>query len=161
MTSTFFPASPSGRNADGEGNESWRSKHAYSVGTSQMPTATRVAGFWTWKNLGRSVNAGAKGTESRRCDEHQLRIDWCSGGPSRNLSVATGRTMKMHSCPESAAPTSVLTSSRRYKSTPAKGIAPSLAARQTLCRTRCPEPYEPSTHTRVQVAKHCLKTVPG
>jgi len=27
----------------------------------QMPTATRVAGFWTWKNLGRSVNAGAKG----------------------------------------------------------------------------------------------------
>jgi hypothetical protein len=27
----------------------------------QMPAATRVAGFWTWKNLGRSVNAGAKG----------------------------------------------------------------------------------------------------
>jgi hypothetical protein len=27
----------------------------------QMPTATRVAGFWTWKNLGRSVNAGQKG----------------------------------------------------------------------------------------------------
>jgi hypothetical protein len=27
----------------------------------QMPTATRVAGFWAWKNLGRSVNAGAKG----------------------------------------------------------------------------------------------------
>lgn len=26
-----------------------------------MPTATRVAGFWTWKNLGRSVNSGAKG----------------------------------------------------------------------------------------------------
>jgi len=26
-----------------------------------MPTATRVAGFWAWKNLGRSVNAGAKG----------------------------------------------------------------------------------------------------
>jgi hypothetical protein len=26
-----------------------------------MPTATRVAGFWTWRNLGRSVNAGAKG----------------------------------------------------------------------------------------------------
>ncbi len=26
-----------------------------------MPTATRVAGFWTWKNMGRSVNAGAKG----------------------------------------------------------------------------------------------------
>ena len=26
-----------------------------------MPTATRVAGFWTWKNLGRSVNAGQKG----------------------------------------------------------------------------------------------------
>jgi hypothetical protein len=27
----------------------------------QMPTATRVAGFWTWKKLGRSVNARAKG----------------------------------------------------------------------------------------------------
>lgn len=27
----------------------------------QMPTATRVAGFWTWKNLGGSVNGGAKG----------------------------------------------------------------------------------------------------
>jgi hypothetical protein len=27
----------------------------------QMPTATPVAGFWTWKNLGRSMNAGAKG----------------------------------------------------------------------------------------------------
>lgn len=27
----------------------------------QMPTATRVAGFWTWKDQGRSVNAGAKG----------------------------------------------------------------------------------------------------
>ena len=26
-----------------------------------MPAATRVAGFWTWKNLGRSVNTGAKG----------------------------------------------------------------------------------------------------
>jgi hypothetical protein len=26
-----------------------------------MPTATRVAGFWAWKDLGRSVNAGAKG----------------------------------------------------------------------------------------------------
>jgi hypothetical protein len=26
-----------------------------------MPTATRVAGFWTWKNLGRSVKAGQKG----------------------------------------------------------------------------------------------------
>ncbi len=26
-----------------------------------MPTATRVAGFWTWKNLGRSVMAGQKG----------------------------------------------------------------------------------------------------
>jgi hypothetical protein len=61
VTSTFFPASPSGRNADDEGNESWRSKHAYCVGTSQMPTATRVAGFWTWKNFGRSVKAGQKG----------------------------------------------------------------------------------------------------
>lgn len=27
----------------------------------QMPSATRVAGFWTWKNLGRSVRAGQKG----------------------------------------------------------------------------------------------------
>src|ERR1700685_3943240 len=40
--------------------------HNYSCGNvleiaRQMPTATRVAGFWTWKNLGRSVNAGAKG----------------------------------------------------------------------------------------------------
>ena len=40
--------------------------HNYSFGNvleiaRQMPTATRVAGFWTWKNIGRSVNAGAKG----------------------------------------------------------------------------------------------------
>jgi len=40
--------------------------HNYSFGNvleiaRQMPTATRVAGFWTWKNLGRGVNAGAKG----------------------------------------------------------------------------------------------------
>lgn len=40
--------------------------HNYSFGNvleiaRQMPTATRVAGFWTWKDLGRSVNAGAKG----------------------------------------------------------------------------------------------------
>lgn len=40
--------------------------HSYSFGNvleiaRQMPTATRVAGFWTWKNMGRSVNAGAKG----------------------------------------------------------------------------------------------------
>jgi hypothetical protein len=40
--------------------------HNYSFGNvleiaRQMATATRVAGFWTWKNLGRSVNAGAKG----------------------------------------------------------------------------------------------------
>src|SRR6201989_72082 len=40
--------------------------HTYSFGNvleiaRQMPTAARVAGFWTWKNLGRSVNAGAKG----------------------------------------------------------------------------------------------------
>src|SRR5580692_1057737 len=40
--------------------------HNYSFGNvleiaRQMPTATRVAGFRTWKNLGRSVNAGAKG----------------------------------------------------------------------------------------------------
>jgi hypothetical protein len=40
--------------------------HNYSFGNvleiaRQMPSATRVAGFWTWKNLGRSVNTGAKG----------------------------------------------------------------------------------------------------
>jgi hypothetical protein len=40
--------------------------HNYSFGNvleiaRQMPTATRVAGFWAWKNFGRSVNAGAKG----------------------------------------------------------------------------------------------------
>ena len=39
--------------------------HQYSFGNvleiaRQMPTATRVAGFWTWKNLGRSVKAGQK-----------------------------------------------------------------------------------------------------
>jgi hypothetical protein len=40
--------------------------HNYSFGNvleiaRQMPTATRVAGFWTWKNLGCSVNSGEKG----------------------------------------------------------------------------------------------------
>ena len=40
--------------------------HNYSFGNvleiaRQMPTATRVAGFWTWKNMGRSVNAGVTG----------------------------------------------------------------------------------------------------
>jgi hypothetical protein len=40
--------------------------HNYSFGnvleiSRQMPTATRVAGFWTWKNLGRSVRSGQKG----------------------------------------------------------------------------------------------------
>ncbi len=40
--------------------------HNYSFGNvleiaRQMPTATRVAGFWTWKKLGRSVKAGQKG----------------------------------------------------------------------------------------------------
>jgi hypothetical protein len=40
--------------------------HNYSFGNvleiaRQMPTATRVAGFWTWKNVGRSVMAGQKG----------------------------------------------------------------------------------------------------
>lgn len=40
--------------------------HTYSFGNvleiaRQMPTATRVAGFGTWKNLGRSVKAGQKG----------------------------------------------------------------------------------------------------
>src|SRR3984885_11761534 len=40
--------------------------HQYSFGNvleiaRQMPTATRVAGFWTWKNLGRNVKARQKG----------------------------------------------------------------------------------------------------
>jgi hypothetical protein len=40
--------------------------HTYSFGNvleiaRQMPSATRVAGFWAWKNLGRSVKAGQKG----------------------------------------------------------------------------------------------------
>src|ERR1700729_3603198 len=40
--------------------------HQYTFGNvleiaRQMPTATRVAGFWTWKNFGRSVKAGQKG----------------------------------------------------------------------------------------------------
>jgi hypothetical protein len=40
--------------------------HSYSFGNvleiaRQMPQATRVAGFWTWKNLGRNVKAGQKG----------------------------------------------------------------------------------------------------
>lgn len=40
--------------------------HRYSFGNvleiaRQMPTATRVAGFWTWKNLGRNVRAGQRG----------------------------------------------------------------------------------------------------
>ncbi len=40
--------------------------HAYSFGNvleiaRQMPTATRVAGVWTWKNLGRSVRSAQKG----------------------------------------------------------------------------------------------------
>jgi hypothetical protein len=40
--------------------------HTYSFGNvleiaRQMPTATRVAGFSTWKSLGRYVHAGAKG----------------------------------------------------------------------------------------------------
>ena len=40
--------------------------HSYSFSnvleiSRQMPAATRVAGFWTWKNLGRNVKAGQKG----------------------------------------------------------------------------------------------------
>jgi antirestriction protein ArdC len=40
--------------------------HNYSLGNileiaRQQPDATRVAGFWTWKNLGRSVKKGEKG----------------------------------------------------------------------------------------------------
>lgn len=40
--------------------------HNYSFGNileiaRQMPTASRVAGYWTWKNLGRNVKTGQKG----------------------------------------------------------------------------------------------------
>ena len=40
--------------------------HTYSFGNvleiaRQMPDATRVAGFWAWKQLGRSVKSGEKG----------------------------------------------------------------------------------------------------
>jgi hypothetical protein len=40
--------------------------HSYSFGNvleiaRQRPDATHVAGFWTWKNLGRNVKAGQKG----------------------------------------------------------------------------------------------------
>lgn len=40
--------------------------HNYSFGNvleiaRQIPAATKVAGFWTWKNMGRSVKAGQKG----------------------------------------------------------------------------------------------------
>src|ERR1700691_70126 len=40
--------------------------HNYSFGNvleiaRQMPTATRVAGFWAWKQLGRFVKSGEKG----------------------------------------------------------------------------------------------------
>jgi hypothetical protein len=40
--------------------------HNYSFGNvleiaRQRPDATRVAGFWTWKNLGRNVTAGQRG----------------------------------------------------------------------------------------------------
>ncbi len=61
MMSAFFPVSPSGRNPGDKGNESWRSKHTYCVGTSQKPDATRVAGFHTWKSLGRHVKKGERG----------------------------------------------------------------------------------------------------
>jgi hypothetical protein len=54
------PALPSAQTEDDADSES-SEKHGQCVSASQMPTATRVAGFWTWKNLGRSVNAGAKG----------------------------------------------------------------------------------------------------
>jgi hypothetical protein len=54
------PALPSAQTEDDAHSES-SEKHGQCVSASQMPTATRVAGFWTWKNLGRSVNAGAKG----------------------------------------------------------------------------------------------------
>ena len=54
--------------------------HNYSFGNvleiaRQMPTATRVAGFWTWKNLGRSVNAGAKGIRSLKLRILDVRLD--------------------------------------------------------------------------------------
>jgi hypothetical protein len=53
---------PPGHSWDDEGNKSSQCpKHGQCVSAFQMPTATRVAGFWTWKNLGRSVRAGQKG----------------------------------------------------------------------------------------------------
>jgi len=65
--------------------------HNYNFGNvleiaRQMPTATRVAGFWTWKSLGRSVNAGAKGIRilapivgvSRKKDEEAGRTNCCT-----------------------------------------------------------------------------------
>jgi hypothetical protein len=54
------PALPSAQTEDDAHSES-SEKHGQCVSASQMPTATRVAGFWAWKNVGRSVNAGAKG----------------------------------------------------------------------------------------------------
>jgi antirestriction protein ArdC len=54
----------------GEGFKAWlkalRRFHTYSVGNvfliySQMPNATRVAGFTTWKGMGRSVRKGEHG----------------------------------------------------------------------------------------------------
>lgn len=60
--------------------------HNYSFGnvleiTRQRPDATRVAGFWTWKNLGRNVKAGQKGIRilapivgvRRKTDEEALK----------------------------------------------------------------------------------------
>jgi hypothetical protein len=61
MMCTFSPESPSGRNADDEGNELWRLKHSYCVGTSQMPDATRVAELSAWNQLGRKVKKGERG----------------------------------------------------------------------------------------------------
>src|SRR5207249_587939 len=61
MMNTFFPESPSGHIADDEGNGLWRSKHAYCVGTSQKPDATRVAGLYAWNQLGRKVKKGERG----------------------------------------------------------------------------------------------------
>ena len=49
------------RTGDDADSESSRAKHGQCVSALQKPAATRVAGIWTWKKLGRSVNAGAKG----------------------------------------------------------------------------------------------------
>jgi len=57
---TAAQRSRSARVADDADSEP-STKHGQCVSALQMPTATRVAGFWKWKNLGRNVKAGQKG----------------------------------------------------------------------------------------------------